>query len=158
MIDGRGAPRYPGYGGVQPPRDRSGVNGRICSSLVNLKGSLLRDDGQASIEWKAGIDGERTHFDLGFEQIPFSRGRPQSPGRPGGAERRLPFALPLVRLESRSRFKGVAKAHLVPRRGDRNDLNRPVPVQQNCLGRQIHRRADMTGNEQQQIATRRTRA
>ena len=56
---------------------------------MNLKGSLLRDDGQASIEWKAGIDGERTHFDLGFEQIPFSRGRPQSSGRTGGAERRL---------------------------------------------------------------------
>ncbi len=93
MSDLRGPPRYPGYGGVQPPRDRSGVNGRICSSLVNLKGSLFRDDGQASIEWKAGIDGKRTHLALGFEQIPSARGRPQSRGRPAGAERRLPYAL-----------------------------------------------------------------
>jgi len=35
-------------------------------------GSLLenRDEGQASIEWKAGIDGQRTPLVLGFEQIP----------------------------------------------------------------------------------------
>ena len=34
-------------------------------------GSLIenRDEDQASIEWKIGIDGQRTHFDLGFEQI-----------------------------------------------------------------------------------------
>jgi hypothetical protein len=28
------------------------------------------DEDQASIEWKIGIDGRRTHLDLGFEQIP----------------------------------------------------------------------------------------
>src|SRR5262245_8418592 len=45
--------------------------GRICSSLKIPKGSpLCCDEDQASIEWKIGIDGRRTHLDLGFEQIP----------------------------------------------------------------------------------------
>lgn len=44
--------------------------GPICSCLSYPMGSLIRDDGQASFEWKTGIDGERTHFASGFEQIP----------------------------------------------------------------------------------------
>jgi hypothetical protein len=45
--------------------------GPICSSLTTPRDrSKYRDEGQASIEWKAGIDGQRTHLVLGFEQIP----------------------------------------------------------------------------------------
>ena len=40
----------------------------FARTFMNPKGALIRHDGQASIEWKAGTIGRRTHLILGFEQ------------------------------------------------------------------------------------------
>lgn len=46
--------------------------GQFCSSLINPKGSPICDEGQASIEWKTGLDRRRAPLALGFEQNPCS--------------------------------------------------------------------------------------
>ena len=53
--------------GVRPPRVQVR---RLCARTdANPKGSPPNrcDEGHASLEWKAGIDGRRTHLRLGFE-------------------------------------------------------------------------------------------
>jgi len=64
----------------------SGCNrpGPICSSLATPRDRSLSTATKARphfrpprrLEWKAGIDGQRTHLVLGFEQIPGRRGSP----------------------------------------------------------------------------------
>ena len=56
---------------------------------MNPQGSLTCGEGQASIEWKAGTDGQRTHLVLGFEQNPHIRMTPSAddPEGPSAVEK-----------------------------------------------------------------------